>query len=145
MSAAGHSRARRLLGGWSANLTQLGLSITQQVVLVPIFLHYRSSDMLAAWFALYAAGSLVLVADAGLMLRAVNRFLAFKSCADCDGRTGQFFRRMQGIYLGLIGVLVAGFVAGVLLLRPSQVFGFRAIEDFDLSFVIMTAGMVLLL
>jgi O-antigen/teichoic acid export membrane protein len=145
MSAAGSNRLRRLLGGWSANLTQLILGITQQLALVPIFLHYRSSDMLAAWLALYAAGSLVLVADAGLMLRAVNRFLAFKSCVDSDGRTGLFFLRMQGVYLGLTGVLVAAFIAGVLLLRPSYVFAFRAIADFDLSFVIMTAGMVLVL
>jgi O-antigen/teichoic acid export membrane protein len=145
MTSAGPNRLQRLLGGWSANLTQLILNITQQLALVPIFLHYRSSDMLAGWLALYAAGSLVLVADAGLMSRAVNRFLAFKSCVDCDGRTADFFLRMQGVYLGLIGVLVTAFIAGVLLLRPSHVFGFRAISDFDLSFVIMTAGTVLLL
>jgi len=145
MSAAGPNRLQRLLGGWSATLAQLALSILQQLALVPIFLHYRSSDMLAAWLALYAAGSLVLIADAGLMLRTVNRFLAFKSCVDCDGRTAQFFRRMQGIYLGLTGVLVAAFTIGALLLRPSHVFGFRAVTDFDLSFVLMTAGMVLLL
>jgi len=145
MSAAGPNRLQRLLGGWSATLAQLALSILQQLALVPIFLHYRSSDMLAAWLALYAAGSLVLIADAGLMLRTVNRFLAFKSCVDCDGRTAQFFRRVQGIYLGLTGVLVAAFTIGALLLRPSYVFGFRAVTDFDLSFVLMTAGMVLLL
>jgi O-antigen/teichoic acid export membrane protein len=145
MSNAGQNRLQRLLGGWSATLTQLLLGIVQQLALVPIFLHYRSSDMLAAWLALYAAGSLVLVADAGLMLRIVNRFLAFKSCVDCDGRTAQFFLRMQGVYLALTGVLVAAFTAGVLLLRPSYVFGFRAVADFDLAFVIMTAGMVFLL
>ena len=103
MSNAGQNRLQRLLGGWSATLTQLLLGIVQQLALVPIFLHYRSSDMLAAWLALYAAGSLVLVADAGLMLRIVNRFLAFKSCVDCDGRTAQFFLRMQGVYLALTG------------------------------------------
>lgn len=37
--------------------------------------------MLAAWLAIYAAGSLVVVADAGLQLRAINRFLAFKTVA----------------------------------------------------------------
>jgi hypothetical protein len=79
------------------------------------------------------------------MLRAVNCFLAFKSCADCDGRTAQFLLRMQAIYVGLTGVLAAAFVAGVILLRPSHVFGFQAIADFDVSFVIMMAGMVLVL
>jgi O-antigen/teichoic acid export membrane protein len=145
MSAPGPNRLQRLLGGWSANLAQLILGITQQLVLVPIFLHYRSSDMLAAWLALYAAGSLVLVADAGLMLRTVNRFLAFKSSVDVDGRTALFFLRMQGVYLGLTGVLAAAITVGVFLLHPSYVFGFRAIADFDFSFVIITVGTVLLL
>ena len=45
--------------------------------------------MLAAWLAIYAAGNLVLIADAGLQFRAINRFLGFKSSVDCDGRTAQ--------------------------------------------------------
>ena len=91
MSAAGPNRLQRLLGGWSANLAQIILSIVQQLALVPIFLHYRSSDTLAAWLALYAAGSLVLVADAGLMLRAVNRFLPVEhhgNSSSCLPRAG---------------------------------------------------------
>src|SRR5262245_46113882 len=36
------SRARRLLEGWGANLTQLLLGITQQVGLVPVLLHFTS-------------------------------------------------------------------------------------------------------
>src|SRR5690349_17933368 len=48
MSATGPSRAQRLLGGWSANLSQLVLSVTQQLALVPLFLHYGSGEMLAA-------------------------------------------------------------------------------------------------
>ncbi|MFX6130495.1 hypothetical protein ABTE95_19835, partial [Acinetobacter baumannii] len=51
------SRARRLSEGWSANLLQLALGIAQQVALVPIFLHYWSNDVLAAWLAIYAAGN----------------------------------------------------------------------------------------
>ena len=143
MSAAGHSRARRLLGGWSANLIQLVLGITQQLALVPIFLHYCSSAMLAAWFALYAASGLVLVADAGLLTRVTNRFLAFKSSVDGDGRTAQYFAAMQRLYVGLTLVLVVAVVAGAFFLRPSFVFGFGAIADFDVSFLIITCGMLL--
>lgn len=143
MSAAGHSRARRLLGGWSANLIQLGLGVTQQLALVPIFLHYCSSTMLAAWFALYAAASLALVADAGLATRAINRFLAFKSSADSDGRTAKYFAAMQRLYAGLTAVLVVAVATGAFFLHPSVVFGFEAIADFDVSFVIITCGMLL--
>ena len=142
MSSTGLSRAQRLLGGWSANLLQLILSITQQVALVPVFLHYCSSDMLAAWLALYAAGNLALVADCGLQLRAINRFLALKSCADSFGRTAHVYARMQRIYVGLIGVLIAATLAGIYLLPPSDVLGFRSIPNFDTSFIIMTSGMV---
>jgi hypothetical protein len=83
-------RARRLVHGWSANLVQMLLGLTQQLLLIPAFLHFWTSDLLAAWLAIYAAGSLVVAADAGLQLRTINRFLAFKSCLDCDGRTASF-------------------------------------------------------
>jgi hypothetical protein len=63
MSAAGQSRLQRLLGGWSATLTQLFLGIVQQLALVPIFLHYRSSDMLAAWLMRPAASYWSRIAD----------------------------------------------------------------------------------
>src|SRR3954467_3207301 len=101
------SRARRLLSGWSANLVQMLLGITQQLALVPVFLYFWSSDELAAWLAIYAAGNLVYIADAGLQYRCINRFLAFKSCADCDGRSGQYYAAMLRIYSGLMASLAA--------------------------------------
>ena len=72
------SRARRLSEGWSANLLQMALGVTQQVALVPVFLHFWTGDVLAAWLAIYAVGNLVLIADAGLQFRAINRFLALQ-------------------------------------------------------------------
>jgi len=71
-------RAGRLFSGWSANLVQMVLGITQQVALIPVFLHYWTGDTLAAWLAIYAIGNLVFIADAGLQFRAINRFLQFK-------------------------------------------------------------------
>ena len=53
----------------------MALGITQQIALVPIFLHYSSNDVLATWLAVYAAGNLVLIVDAGLDFRAINGFL----------------------------------------------------------------------
>ena len=88
------SRARRLFAGWSANFVQMILGLTQQVALVPVFLHFWSSDVLAAWLVIYAVGNLVLIADSGLQFRAINRFLGFKSSVDCDGRTAHFYAAM---------------------------------------------------
>src|SRR5205823_3094766 len=116
-----------------------------QVALVPIFLHFWSSDILAAWLAIYAAGNLILVADAGLQFRAINRFLAFKSSVDCDGRTGRFYSAMLRVYLGLAGSLAALLLIVMQLLPPSAMLGFRAVAHFDLAFGVMTAGMLLTL
>src|ERR1700754_3989847 len=90
MSAAGSSRMQRLLGGWSANFSQVLLSMTQQLALAPVFLHYGADELLAPWLAVYAAGNLLLIADAGLNARMINRFLGFKTCVDADGRSAQF-------------------------------------------------------
>jgi O-antigen/teichoic acid export membrane protein len=145
MTGSGPSRARRLLQGWSANFFQMALGIAQQVALVPIFLHFWTSDVLAAWFAIYAAGNLILVADAGLQLRAINRFLAFKSSVDCDGRTGRFYAAMLRVYFGLAGSLVVLLLIAMQILPPSAMLGFQAISHFDLAFGVMTVGMLLTL
>jgi O-antigen/teichoic acid export membrane protein len=139
------SRARRLFSGWSANLVQMILGITQQIALVPVFLHYWTSDVLAAWLAIYAAGNLILIADAGLQFRAINRFIAFKPGVDCDGRTAHFYAAMLRIYLGFIGLLLVLLVVGVQLLSPSALLGFHSISHFDAAFLVMTAGMLLTL
>jgi O-antigen/teichoic acid export membrane protein len=138
-------RARRLVEGWSANLFQLVLGVTQQVALIPVFLHFWTSDVLAAWLAIYAAGNLVMVADGGLQARALNRFFAFKASVDGDGRTASYYAAMLRIYVGLAGLLIALVLAGTQLLRPSELLGFRATPDFDTSFVVMIAGTLLTL
>jgi len=145
VSVSGPSRAQRLFEGWSANLFQMVLGITQQVALVPVFLHFWTSEVLAAWLAIYAAGNLVLVADAGLQLRAINRFLAFKSSRDCNGRTAQFYAAMLRIYLGLAGLLVVSVLIITQLVRPSYVLGFQATSNFDAAFILMTVGMLVTL
>jgi O-antigen/teichoic acid export membrane protein len=145
MMISGPSRARRLFAGWSANLFQMMLGITQQVALVPVFLHFWTSDVLAAWLAVYAAGNLVLIADAGLQFRSINRFLAFKSTADCDGRTARFYAAMLRIYCGLAGLLVVVLLAVACFLPPSAVFGFQATPYFDAAFLAVTTGILLTL
>jgi O-antigen/teichoic acid export membrane protein len=137
------SRTRRLFSGWSANLFQVVLGVTQQVALVPIFLHYWTSDILAAWLAIYAAGNLVLVVDAGLQVRAINRFLGFKSGVDCDGRTTRLYADMRRIYFGWSGLLVALVLIITRFVFPSVVLGFQAVPNFDAAFVVMMAGTLL--
>ncbi|SFJ77796.1 hypothetical protein [Bradyrhizobium sp. cf659] len=143
--ASGVGRARRLVQGWSANLVQMVLGLTQQLLLIPAFLHVWSGDMLAAWLTIYAAGSLVVVADAGLQLRAINRFLAFKSCADCDGRTAYFYSALLRIYLAIIAGLGVLLCAAVVLAPPSVVLGFHATPTFDAAMLVMIVGMLLTL
>ena len=142
MSTSGPSRARRLFAGWSASLFQMVLGITQQVALVPVFLHFWGSDLLAAWLVVYSAGYLILIADSGLQFRVINRFLAFKSSVDCDGRTANFFASMLRIYFGLVATFVVLLVAGTQLLSPAAVLGFQATSNFDAAFLVMTAGML---
>jgi len=138
-------RLYRLVHGWSANLVQMLLALTQQLLLIPTFLHFWSSDTLAAWLALYAAGSLVVVADSGLQLRAINRFLAFKACVDCEGRTANFYARMMRLYLGIVVGLGVLLVAGTELFPPATVLGFHNTESFDIAMIVITVGTLLAL
>lgn len=142
-SASAPSRARRLFAGWSANLVQVGLGIIQQVALVPVFLHYWSGDMLAAWLAIYAAGNLVPIADAGLQFRAINRFLGFKSGTDCDGRTAEFYTSLLRVYFGWVGTLVVLVLGITRFISPATVLGFQAIPGFDAAYLAMMTGMLL--
>ncbi|MCA1455261.1 hypothetical protein I6F35_18910 [Bradyrhizobium sp. BRP22] len=121
------------------------LGIIQQVALVPVFLHFWSGEELAAWFVIYAIGNLVLVADGGLQLRAINRFFSFKSSVDCDGRTAAFYIATLRLYLWLSATLVGLAVTAALAVSPSTVFRFEAIKNFDAAFVAMTVGMLLTL
>lgn len=131
-----------MIAGWSANLVQMVLGITQQVALIPVFLHYWKGDALAAWLAIYAIGNLVFIADAGLQFRTINRFLQFKSAADGDGRTARFYGAMLRIYLSLVAASTLLLFVGAAVLAPSKVFGFVSIAHFDAAFVVMAAGML---
>lgn len=143
LSAAEPSRARRLFRGWSANFLQIVLGVTQQVALIPVFLHFWSGEVLAAWLVLYAAGNLVLIADSGLQFRAINQFLAFTSSLDCDGRSARFYAAMLRIYQGLAALLIIVLLTAAQLVSPSAVLGFQPIAQFDAAFVVMTVGMLL--
>jgi O-antigen/teichoic acid export membrane protein len=139
------SRARRIFGGWSANVVGLVLALTQQIVLIPLFLKYWTGETLSAWLAIFAAGMLALTLDAGLHVWALNRFLQFKALADCDRRTNRFYGAMLRLYAGYSAVLVLAVLAIFALITPSRLLGFSSEPAFDLSFAIMVCGMIVTL
>jgi O-antigen/teichoic acid export membrane protein len=139
------SRARRIFGGWSANAIQLLLSLTQQIVLIPLFLKYWTGDTLSAWLTIFAAGNLVLTADAGLHGWTLNRFLAFKSRNDCDRRSSRYFGAALQLFVALTALVAVLLVGTFALVSPAKVLGFSAQPDFDRGFAIMTLGMALTL
>ena len=121
------------------------LGVTQQVALVPVFLHYWSGELLASWLVIYAVGNLVAIADCGLQFRAINRFLVFKSSTDCDRRTAHYYAAMLRIYQSFVGIIVILLVAVEYFVSPSAVLGFQAVPNFDTAFVMMAASMLLAL
>ena len=136
------SRARRIFGGWSANMVQLLLALTQQIALIPLFLKFWTSDTLSAWLTIFAAGNLILAADAGLHAWALNRFLSFKSRHDCDRRTDRYYGAVFQLFVwftALFAILLLGMFG---LMAPSKVLGFSAEPRFDLAFAVMTLGVV---
>jgi O-antigen/teichoic acid export membrane protein len=142
MTTGSSSRLRRLSEGWSANLVQVALGIVQQVALIPVFLHHWSSDVLAAWLAIYAAGSLAYLADAGLQVRAINRFLRLKAATDWPAVTARFYTSMLRVYVALAATLTVLLLAGAAWLAPSATFGFASVEHFDAAFVLMIAAVL---
>jgi O-antigen/teichoic acid export membrane protein len=136
------SRARRIFGGWSANFAQILLALTQQIVLIPLFLKYWTGDVLSAWLTIFAAGNLVLAADAGLHGWTLNRFLSFKSRNDCDRRSSRYYGAAFQLFVAYVAVLASLLVLMFATVSPSRVLGFSAQPDFDLAFAIMTLGTV---
>lgn len=124
---------------------QIVLGLFQQVALIPVFLHFWTSDVLAAWLVIYAIGNLILVADCGLQFCAINRFLAFKSSPHCNELTAQFYAALRNVYVGLSSVLLSMVLVCAAFVSPSSVFGFRMVAGFDAAFIIMAGGMLLTL
>ena len=145
MTTAGSNRASRIFGGWSVNLVQLALSLTQQIILIPVFLKYWSGDTLSAWLAIFAAGNLVLLGDAGLHGWSLNRFLSFKSRDDCDRRTDRYYGAASRLLAVVTGVLLASLSVLFAMISPSHALGFSGQLGFDVAFIVMTLGMILTL
>lgn len=139
------SRARRIFGGWSANAVGLALALTQQIVLIPLFLKYWSGETLSAWFAVFAVGNLVISADLGLHVWALNRFLQFRSRVDCDRRSGQFYAALFQIVFGYMALLIFLMSVTFAVVSPAKILGFGAEPHFNASLAIMAVGMASML
>jgi O-antigen/teichoic acid export membrane protein len=136
------SRARRIFGGWSANLMQVLLALAQQIVLIPLFLKFWTGETLSAWLTIFAAGSLVLAADGGLHAWSLNRFLSFKSRNDCDRRTSRYYGAVFQLFVWFTALFAVALLTIFGLAAPSKVLGFSAQPGFDVAFTIMTLGVV---
>jgi len=123
----------------------LVLALTQQIILIPLFLRYWSGDTLSAWLTIFAAGNLVLVGDAGLHGWSLNRFLSFKSRDDRDRRTRRYYGAAFRLFAWLTALLVALVLILFVLIAPSHALGFSGQPGFDLAFMLMTLGMILTL
>lgn len=145
MTSLTPSRARRILGGWSANFIILVLALTQQIILIPLFLKYWSGDTLSAWLTIFAAGNLVLVGDAGLHGWSLNRFLSFKSRDDCDRRTRRYYGAASRLFTFITALLAMLLLGLFVVIAPSHALGFSSEPGFDLAFMIMMLGMVVTL
>jgi len=121
------------------------LSLTQQIILVPVFLHYWSVDTLGAWFAIMAAGNLVLAADAGIHAWSLNRFLSLKSSDDCDRQTVSYYGTALRLYLWLAAAFAVLILLAAQFVHPSIALRFSNQPDFDIAFLAMTVGAVLAL
>jgi O-antigen/teichoic acid export membrane protein len=136
------SRARRIFGGWSASIMQVLLSLTQQIILIPLFLKFWTGETLSAWLTIFAAGSLVLAADGGLHVWSLNRFLSFKSRNDCDRRTSRYYGAVFRLFVWFTVLFAVVLLTAFGLAPPSKVLGFSAEPGFDVAFTIMTLGVV---
>jgi O-antigen/teichoic acid export membrane protein len=121
------------------------LALTQQIILIPLFLKYWTTDTLSAWLIIFAAGNLVFASDAGLHAWALNRFLAFKSRDDCDRRTSRYYSAVFQLFVWFTALLAVALLMVFGLIKPSSVLGFSAEPDFDLAFAVMTLGAVFVL
>ncbi len=136
------SRARRIFGGWSANVMQVLFALTQQIVLIPLFLKYWTSGTLSAWLTIFAAGSLITAADGGLHAWSLNRFLSFKSRDDCERRTNRYYGAVFQLFVWFTALFALLLLTIFGLVAPSKVLGFSAEPNFDLAFAVMTVGVV---
>jgi O-antigen/teichoic acid export membrane protein len=121
---------------------QVLLSLTQQIVLIPLFLKFWAGETLSAWLTIFAAGSLVLAADAGLHAWSLNRFLSFRSRKDCDRRTSRYYGAVFQLFIWFTALFAILLLVIFGLAPPSQVLGFSAEPGFDLAFAVMMLGMV---
>jgi hypothetical protein len=132
-------RAGRLFAGWSANLVQMVLGITQQVVLISVLLHHWTGDTLAAVCDLchrkprlrrrcrpaIPRNQTVSSAQIGRPLRRPHRAVLRRDAADLPRADRS--------------VDPAG---GAAFLMPSKRFGFVAVLHFDAAFIVVAAELL---
>ena len=134
---------RRLFAGWSANLVQMVLGITQQVALVPGFPAFWTGETLAAWLVVYAVGESCFHCGCGPAFPRSTAFsVSNRAPTAMAGPPGSTLR-CCGSISGLVAALTLLLLAGApVVLAPSAVLDLRAVPHFDAAFVVMATGML---
>lgn len=73
-SAPGGGSGQRLFGGVAGGLAVTALSVGQQVLMVPLFVHMWSTAEYATWLVLFSITSLLAIADFGFHPLSINRY-----------------------------------------------------------------------
>jgi O-antigen/teichoic acid export membrane protein len=144
-AAIHENRILRLAHGFAAHLFQLALGLVQQIALVPIFLLSWDNATLAAWLVIYAAGPLVLIADCGLQLYTINRFLEARALNDFETRAATLFAALKRVYFLIVIGMVLLVLLATAIVSPEMIFGFADQPDFTTAFLTMVIGTVFLL
>ena len=137
---------RRLYNGWATHFAQLAVGIAQQVLMVPVYLHYWHTDTFAAWLTIYSAGSLLSIADCGLQSVALNLFQRARTSVDPNGRTGAVFSRLFSTYLYIVCsliLIVAGALFALSISQASPWSELTKVPGFVFSLVVVLLGSLL--
>jgi O-antigen/teichoic acid export membrane protein len=125
------NQKNRLLGGVVGQLGVTGLSIAQQILLVPLFVKSWDANQYAGWLILFSISALVAIADFGLHPLSVNRYQASLalSARAADVALSREIRNFLNSYtLNAICIAVA---VGLwtFFLKPVELLGLRGASD----------------
>ena len=140
-----HQR-RRLLLGWLSHVGQLAAGTAQQIIMVPVYLQFWSTETFSAWLIILAAAALTGPADLGLSGVALNRFLRLRHSPAGEQRTNDVLKRLLGSYLwvmGAGGAVLAAFMGVAAATPVSQLPPVAHVPGFLLALAVVVFAMLL--
>ena len=135
-------RVASLAGGQPTSVEVL-LSLTQQIVLILLFLRFWTGETLSAWRTIYAVRQFVLAAVCGLQRPALlNRLSGFNVAEYHERRTGRYYGAVFQLFIWFTAPFAIALLAVFGLAAPSKVLGFSGQPGFDAALTVMVLGLV---